>query len=187
MSDSLQDRGKAIEDVFFAEQDKKLLDKIREEMAAKESRAALETASGISDAAALDALTESGITPESLTSIALIPLVVVAWSDDKMEDSEKAAILQAADAAGITTGTASYETMKAWLAKKPGSDLLDAWKAYVSSLKSSLDDVAFAQLKTSIIGRAEGVAEAAGGFLGLGNKISASERKVLDELAAAFD
>ena len=187
MSDSLHDRGKAMEDVFFAEQDQKLLDKIREEMSAKESRHALEVASGISDDAVLDALVENGITPESLTSVALIPLVMVAWSDEKMENSEKAAILQAAEAAGIKPGSASYDTMSSWLSKKPNHDLLDAWKSYIGALKSTLDGAAFTQLKNSIVGRAEGVAKAAGGFLGLGPKVSESERKVLDELSAAFD
>ena len=36
-----------------------------------------------------------------------------------------------------------------------------------------------------VLDRARGVAEAAGGFLGIG-KVSAHEQKVLDELASAF-
>ena len=187
MSDSLHDRGKAIEDLFFAENDKKLLDKIRKEMGDKESRYALETASGIKDAAALDALVASGITPESLTSVALIPLVAVAWSDNKMEAAEKTAILKAAEVAGIQTGSASYATMESWLHTKPKPELLETWKAYVHSLKSTLDGPSFGQLKTSIIGRAEDVAKSAGGFLGLGNKVSDSEQKVINELSKAFD
>ena len=187
MSDSLHDRGKAMENQFFAEKDRQLLGKIREKMAANENREALEAASGISDPAVLDSLSKSGITAESLTSVALIPLVVVAWSDDKMEDSEKAAILQSADVAGINTGTPSYQLMEYWLRKKPDTELLEAWKSYIGSLKASLDAVAYSQLKTSVMGRAENIAESAGGFLGLVNKISDSERKVLDELATAFD
>ncbi len=187
MSDSLHERGQALEDRFFAEKDQALLDQMREEMAAQKSREALQSASGIGDAAVLDSLIESGITPESLTSVALIPLVEVAWSDNEMQEAEKVAILQAADIAGITTGSVSYRTIESWLSKKPGSDLLDAWKAYIGSLKSTLDSVALMQLKSSIIGRAERVAKASGGFLGLGNKVSDSERKVLDDLSATFD
>ena len=36
-----------------------------------------------------------------------------------------------------------------------------------------------------MLDRARGVAESAGGFLGM-NKVSAAEQKVLDELASAF-
>ncbi|MFK7766947.1 MAG: hypothetical protein AB8B55_06970 [Mariniblastus sp.] len=187
MDDSLNNRGRAMEDAFFAKSDQALLEKMRAELSAQESRQALKAASGISDEAVLDALHESGITPETLTSVSLIPLVAVAWADKKMEDAEKAAILKAADVAGIKSGSASYSTMEAWLSDQPTGELLDTWKAYIGSLKPSLDAAAFNQLKTSIIERAENVAESAGGFLGLGDKVSAAERTVLDDLAAAFN
>jgi hypothetical protein len=187
MSDSLHDRGRAMEDLFFAESDQRLLDKIREEMEAKDAREALQMATGISDTTVLDAFIENGITPETMVSIGLIPLVMVAWSDHRMESAEKAAILKAADQAGIGAGSPSYHTIESWLSKKPDSDLLDAWVRYIGLLKETLDGAAFSQLKKSIIGRAEHVAESAGGFLRVVNTVSAAERKVLDRLTAAFD
>jgi hypothetical protein len=42
-------------------------------------------------------------------------------------------------------------------------------------------------LRDELIGRARHVAEAAGGFLGLGNKVSSAEEAVLEKLAGAFD
>jgi hypothetical protein len=187
MEDSLHERGKAMEDLFFKQTDEKLLKNMRHELAAKEMRDALHEASGISDKGVLDELIGAGITPDSLTSIAMVPLVVVAWADKVMERSEKAAILQAAEDAGIKTGTASYTTLESWLNKKPSSELLDAWKAYIVALKPTLDGAAYTQLKHSIVGRAEKVATAAGGFLGIGNKVSEVERKALDDLASTFD
>jgi len=187
MEDSLHERGKAMEDLFFKQSDEKLLKNLRSEMAAKENRDAFQEACGISDPAVLDAIFEVGITAESLTSIALVPLVVVAWADKVMERGEKAAILQAAAAAGVQTGTASYATMESWLETRPKTELLEAWKAYIAALKPTLDAVAFTQLKHSIMGRAEKVATSTGGFLGLRKKVSDQEQKVLDELERAFD
>ena len=63
----------------------------------------------------------------------------------------------------------------------------DAWREYVGALAESLDRAALDALKNDVMGRARGVAEAAGGFLGLGNKVSSEEQAVLDELAKAFD
>lgn len=100
MSDSLNDRGKAIEDVFFNARDQDLIQKLKQEMAASEAREAMTLASGIDDDAVLDSLISCGITPESMASVALIPLVAVAWADNKMEDNEKEAILKAANEAG---------------------------------------------------------------------------------------
>ena len=186
MDDAIQARGKAIEDMFFAENDRQLLDKLRQEMEGKETRASLEAATGISDSATLDALVAINITPETMTTVGLIPLVAVAWADDSMEDSEQSAIMQAADISGIKSGTAAYETLENWLKKKPAPELLETWKAYISSLKDTLEPAALSQLKNSIMERAEGVAKSAGGFLGLGNKVSDVEQKVLNDLEATF-
>ena len=42
-------------------------------------------------------------------------------------------------------------------------------------------------LKSDLLGRARTVAEAAGGILGLGSKVSKSEQAMLEELAHAFE
>lgn len=187
MSDSLHRRGQAIEDLFFAESDRKLLAEIRHEIDKVASRAVLEAATGISDIDVLDALSESGIKPESLASVALIPLVALAWCDNKLEDNEKTAILKAADEAGIRTGGASYNMLEIWFSQKPDQELFDAWKSYIGSLKSSLDEVSLKQLKNSVVSRTEEVAKAAGGYLRMINKISDSERRVIDEVSKAFE
>ncbi|MGB2499504.1 MAG: hypothetical protein ACPIA2_07400 [Mariniblastus sp.] len=184
MSDSLNDRGKAIEDVFFNARDQELIQKLKQEMAASEAREAMTIASGIEDAAVLDSLIDCGITPESMASVALIPLVAVAWADNKMEENEKEAILKAANEAGVSEGSASHQSIAAWLDNRPDASLTEAWKNYMGALNESIDPVAFNQLKAIVIRRAENVAEAAGGFLGLGNKVSDAERKVIDELAS---
>ena len=41
-------------------------------------------------------------------------------------------------------------------------------------------------MKREVLGRAQRVAEATGGILGIG-KVSAAEQRVLDEIAKAFD
>jgi hypothetical protein len=187
MDDPIHERGKAIEDLFFAARDQQLLARLREEMASEESREALAGASGVSDPAVLDALLAIEVSPETLTSIGLIPLVAVAWADSVMAEAEKNAILQAADIAGIKIGTASHALLETWLTTAPKPELLAGWKSYIHSLKCTLEPEALFQLKTFILDRAENVAQSAGSFLGLGSKISDSERDVLDELVQAFD
>ena len=61
-----------------------------------------------------------------------------------------------------------------------------AWKEYVRALGATLDAESQARLRQGIMGRAEGVAKAAGGILGLGNKVSVAEQACLDDLATAF-
>jgi hypothetical protein len=53
-------------------------------------------------------------------------------------------------------------------------------------LCAGLDPAPKNALRDEILGRARTVAEAAGGFLGLGNKISSEEEVVLQQLAKPF-
>ena len=184
--DPIHDRGQQLENLFFKQQDAKLLERIRQESENKEQREQLQHASGISDQAALDGLVAVGVTADSLTSVSLIPLVAVAWADRRMEYAEKVAVLKAAETVGLEKDSSGYQVLEGWLANKPSQELLDAWKGYVAAVKEKLDSSAFSQMQSSIMGRAEEVAKAAGGFLGMGNRVSESEQKVLDELAAAF-
>lgn len=183
MEDSLHERGKAMEDMFFKEIDDKLIANMRRDLVVK----CLRDASGIDDTEVLEALMKAGITPETMTSISIVPLVAVAWADRTVADAERAAILQAAETAGLSPGHAGYELMNSWLSERPKSELLEAWKGYIGAIKPNLDPAAFTQLKHSILGRAETVAKSAGGFLGIGNKVSDAEQKVIDTLNRAFD
>ena len=153
----------------------------------KKCQLALKAASGIEDETVLQGLIENGITPESLTAVSLIPLVTVAWADREMADAEKTAILKAANDAGVTSESAAYSVVESWLQNRPDEDLLSAWKSYIDSVKSKLDPAATIQLKHSVVVRSTEIAKAAGGYLGLGNKISAAEQAVIDDLTAAFE
>lgn len=181
----IEGRGKALESAFFGRRDQKLLQKLKAEIDGKESRDVMRSVSGIEDDAVLDKLIAAGVTAESLSAVSLIPLVAVAWCDDSLESTEKATILEAAKSSGIAEGSAAAALLSSWLESRPGNELLDSWKSYVGGLKEQLDESSFAQVRTSVIKRAEAVADAAGGFLGMG-KVSDKEKKAIADLAAAF-
>jgi len=174
----LSDRRKALEDQFFQKQDAELLRRLKQTNARKQ----LSEASGISDAAALDAISSAGIGAETLAAISLVPLVMVAWADGQLEPKERSAVLQAVAAAGLPAGSPAYVLLERWLSARPATALLDAWRGYVAALPAPVRQ----SLKADILGRARGIAEAAGGFLGLGSKISEDEKRVLGDLERSF-
>jgi len=49
-----------------------------------------------------------------------------------------------------------------------------------------MSEVDRTEMRERVLGRARSVAEAAGGFLGLGSKVSEAEEQVLDELDLAL-
>jgi hypothetical protein len=142
---------------------------------------------GIEDAAVLDKLMELELTAETVAAISLTPLVEVAWADGKVDKKERAAVLEAARDFGLTRQDVSYMLLEGRLGERPDAELSKTWKSYVRLLARILDAATISALRDEILVRAERVAEASGGLLGLGSKISASERSKLDELARAFD
>ena len=186
MDGSLFERGRALEEHFFSEKDKQLLANLKQEMKQKELRDGLAACSGITDTNVLDELISNQVTAESMTSIALVPLVAVAWADGSVQENERQAILRAAKTTGIEEGSAAYQLMESWLAKEPADTLLQAWKDYVASLKAILDATSFDHLKTTVVQRAREVADSAGGFLGIG-KTSDRERAVINEIERSFE
>jgi hypothetical protein len=187
MSDEfLGDRKKALEESFFARENEKLRRELIKKETMRAKREVLAEVSGVSDAAVLDHLITLDIGSDTLAALSLVPLVEVAWADGNVDDDERGAILNAAESMGLGQQGEAGKLLDSWLAEQPGSEMLTAWKEYVAALCETLDVDEKARLKQDLLGRARSVAEAAGGFLGLGNKVSKSEQAKLDELDKAF-
>ena len=182
----LGDRRKALEDAFFATHNEQLKQKLQEADAERAKRDTLRAASGIADEAVLDQLIALDIHSETVAALSLIPLLEVAWADGRMETEERQAILDGAQTMGLLTENASYELLEGWLDQPPNPALFTAWQAYVRALAATLDVEAREALKTELLGRARAVADAAGGILGFGSRISRAEQAKLRMLEQAF-
>lgn len=184
--DFLGDRRKALEESFFAKENARLVDQMKSEAKGRASAAGLAEITGLTDEAVLDKLVALGIEVDTWAAISLVPLVEVAWANGMVEAKERAAVLTAAEANGIVPGSPSHELLDRWLERRPDGRLLEAWQEYIVDLCTSLSDGEKDAVKRKVIGRAREVAEATGGFLGLGSKVSAEEEVVLAQLAKAF-
>jgi hypothetical protein len=162
----------------------------REQLAlAREEAAALDAlreASCIEDEALLARLAALGIRAETLAALTLIPLIEVAWADGVMENKEREAVLAAAESSGIAAGSPSHGLLRIWTEERPPPDLVLAWRDFIRALGPQLNAEQREKLGENVVGRARSVAEAAGGFLGIGS-ISKPERDALDALSEAFE
>lgn len=187
MSEPLfNDRRKALEESFFRKQNEQLRQKLAEEAQAKAATQALADATGITDNVLLDTLVKLEIHAETLVALELIPLIEVAWADGNVDDKERAAIVQAAESGGVTIDSSVHQVLENWLDTRPDDQVLATWKAYISAISAELDATAKDHLKQELLGRALNVARAAGGILGMGNKVSPAEQAMLDDLEQAF-
>jgi hypothetical protein len=185
MEDSIHERGKSLEDAFFRQRDEELLQRLRGDLERADASRVLGELTGITAPGVIERLASQRISAETLVCLTMVPLVAIAWADGVVQDSEREAILKAAGQNGIATDSSAARLLEAWLKSKPPADLYEAWRSYVGALRSTIDPSAFSQMKNTVISRAESVARTAGGFLGMA-AISASEQKILDDLARAF-
>lgn len=185
-SGAFAERGRNLEDAFFKDRDRQLMDKMKNELESLEESKKLAHVSGIVEERVLKSLVEAGVRAESLTAVTLIPLIEVAWCDGSVSAEEREAVLNAAANAGIHPDAASYELLRDWLQNRPDSHIIAAWKDYVTEVSRLMPKESLGEFKRNMIDRCTRVAEAAGGFLGL-STISKHERAKIDEFAKAFD
>jgi hypothetical protein len=181
----MDERREALEEEFFHKENVAKLEKLKENLSEQETRDELRKASGMSDDEVLDKLVHLGLRGPTIAALSLVPLVAVAWADGEIQDNERESILHAANAKGMSAGSAGHEILSSWLEKKPDDSLVEAWEGYIKSLMSQLNDEQVRMLKRQIVGFAQVIAESAGGVLGFG-KVAGSEKKVLERIEAAF-
>ena len=181
----LEDRRIALEEAFFVKHNRELLERLHQKAVRETAIEALKAASGIEDENLLNELADLGVSAETLAALGLVPLVQVAWADGHMDPAEKQALLQASEAAGVEPGSPAFDVLEGWLDQAPGSEMLGAWSDYVTGLAAVCSKGSMEALETVTLRRAERVAEAAGGVLGV-RRVSGSEREVLSRIAEAF-
>jgi hypothetical protein len=186
MDDLLIRQASRLEDEFFAKKDAILIEQQKKLLAMEHTQAALTAVSGIRNETILKKLVELNIHPDLLATLAMVPLVEMAWADGKIQEDERAAILNGASKIGMGKGSVDYTILDEWLKTKPPESLLTAWVLYIEGLCDRLTPEECDTLKTTLIGYARKVAESAGGFLGLVSPISSKEQAMLDKLSAAF-
>lgn len=180
-------RGKALEEMFFHKADLILIEKKRQLEKTERSLAAVAKVSGISSESILRKLLDMNVELEVLATLSIIPLIETAWADGKIEDAERAAVLEGAEGLGIKKSHLGYDLLEQWLGRKPPEGLLDSWIYYMRGLCPLLSGEERAALKSDVIRKARAIAEAAGSSGGKKSKISLREYDILARLESAFE
>lgn len=180
------ERGQALEEAFFARQEQELRERIRSQHERAEQLRALGQACGIRQEQVLEALLDMGIRSESVSALALIPIVAVAWADGRCRAAERQAVLEAAHQAGIDQQEVGSTLLESWLHVRPPDALFQAWEAYAQALAGQLDESQREAIQRDFLERARGVAETTGGILNLGPRIADEEQEILDRIEKAL-
>jgi hypothetical protein len=174
---------KILEETFFFAENQILRDRLAMLKKKEENIQTLSNISGIKNNLVLQQLVDLDIRPEILAALCLIPIIEVAWADGSVDKKERDAILKGAKK---TYFSADEDILNEWLQTKPDPKLMEAWEIYMQGLCEIIDDEAISLLKDEIISHTQSVAEASGGFLGLINTVSNSEKKMIEKIKGFF-
>lgn len=177
-------RGKALEDEYFHRKERELIEKLRQRHAAEAQRQDLAEATGIPDEEILNTLQEMGYTRDTVSLLHLVPLIHVAWADGKVTGPEREMILEAASLHGVAGGSPAYLQLTDWLDNRPSEEFFDQALRVVGSVLQSRPE-AEGLSSSDVLAHSLRVAEASGGILGFGNKVSDEERAMLERIAKA--
>jgi hypothetical protein len=174
-----------LEESFFRDVDHKLMARLHEQVATEERAAAIQRLTGLTDSKVCRDIAALNISVESLAALRLVPLVAVAWADDRIDDNERYRVIAAAEKAGLTEGDASYDLLKDWLSRRPSHELFETWVEYAKSLAQSLDGESRENFQKTLVAQVRDVAEANGGLFGLGS-ISHNEKTIINRVEEAL-
>lgn len=185
--DSFTRTSRNAEDQYFLEREKLLIEKLEKKAAAEAARRDLAEAVGVSDDEILDALEELGYTRDIVIVLHLFPLVAVAWADGEISEQERNQILEASKAFDIEPGTPAYQKLLEWLSKKPTQVETERKLRIIGDLLHYRTGENQQHYRTRVADMCRQVAEASGGFLGVGRKVSAAEKEMLERITGELN
>lgn len=181
--DAFSDLRKAKEEEFFHSREQALLENLKRRAAAASETRKLGEALGTKDEQILEDLRALGYTAEMTRILFAVPLIAVAWADGEVSERERSLIQELAEI-GERDVVAAHQ-LDQWLASKPPQDFLDRSLRIIGSLLKALPPGGESGGR-ELVASVTRIAEASGGFLGLGS-ISASERALIERVAGEIE
>jgi hypothetical protein len=179
-------REHAFEAQYFQKKDQELVEALRKVFHKKFDKHEIREATGVTDEELLDRLVDIGVNGEMLLAFQLLPIVEVAWADQKPDEKTVRAVLEAGETHGVAKGSKGREMLERRLTLGPAEDLRKIWFHYAEALKKALTPSQLAEFREDLLGMCRRVAEASGGILGLVLKTSAREQRVMDRVKEAL-
>jgi hypothetical protein len=175
----------AVENEYLKLASEQLVERLRDTYSHDDRIALIAVNLGIPKLMAAE-LVATGVSIPTLTTLTIIPMVLVAWADGGVTSKERQAILELARECSIKVGSPSYQLLNAWLSQRPPSNLETAWKKYVLLVIAHAPAEVRRAIQDKVVKRCEATAKACGGFLGF-RSVSKAEQAKIDEISILFN
>jgi hypothetical protein len=178
----LSDLRRAREEEYFRKKEQALEEENRQRALREAKKQELRAEIGIFEEPLLSELLINGFTPETIRLLYLIPALEVAWVDGSVSGSEHARMLEFAREQGAGEGSPAYEQLLAWLKDKPTADFFESALRLVGRVCGLQPPTVAEAMLRKVTFYCSQIAEASGGWLGLGSKVSRPEAQIIDRI-----
>lgn len=167
----------------FQQQEQTLVEQLRCRQLAQIEREELGQVTGVADEEILTTLQELGYTRETVRLLYLVPFVQVAWASGSVTEQERELVLEAAALCGVPKGSREYQQLTDWLDESPAPEFFARTLQIIHGITLLQPPEKREAGRNSLLAFCTNLAEASGGLLGFGSKISRGEQEVLEQIA----
>lgn len=128
-----------------------------------------------------EALHLLGFTADNVEILPLIPMLEIAWADDKMSFDESTLILDTARSRGLSSTSAAYAKLKELTESRPDNEFFEGCNRLFKEMLSQHGEEADKE-RLDVRTLMTQVANVSGGFFGLTSSVSDEEEKLISEL-----
>ena len=182
-----KERGRSLEDEYFARRDRELIETQRRLAADAEELRKLGETLGLSDGEVLAALRSEGLDASQAALVFVLPAIEVAWADGAVGKGERDLLHEQLrrHSDQQQPSVQVIARLDGWLSTRPPDRLFEQARRAAQLRVSKTGEAERPALSKQILAEATAVAEASRGLLGL-SAVSSPERRALEALAAAL-
>jgi hypothetical protein len=180
--DAFTQRKAGLEEDYFRKKEQELIEQIRHRNAKQKERQELAEAVGVVDEEILATLEELGYTRETVKLLHLVPLAQVAWASGSVTPREREMVLRLSEWRGVEKDSAAWDQLNNWLDERPSAEFFLKTLRIIRHLLDVQPEKERVAGRTDLISFCIRIANASGGFLGVGSKVSAEEQMALDKI-----
>jgi hypothetical protein len=174
------------EEAFCRDIDKLLMGRLQTQADTDEAKRRLKKMTGLTDNKLISQLAMLGVTPEGLVAMHMIPLVLIAWANQGVDEKESHYVISQAERFGIHERSEAFALVEHWLTHRPSPIFLDSWKRFIQHELHSMTSKKRQRLVDLTKEQMMAVARCSGGFLGF-HRISSNEHRLIGSMCKVLD
>lgn len=174
------------EEAFCRDVDKLLMGRLQTQADTEEAKLRLKKMTGLTDNKLISQLALLGVTAEGLVAMHMIPLVLIAWANQGVDEKERGCVIRQAELFGIRERSEAYALLEHWLSHRPSPIFLDSWRRFIQHELRSLCSKKRQRLIDLTKEQMSAVARCSGGFLGF-HRVSANEHRLILSMSKILD